>query len=134
MGHELTQVGKTYNAEYSRVEPDVLIVFPEPGFKDNEQSARTNMLWQQGFARDLGRKCGLVVMVNNLISQDAESRRVYSEGLLPELFYGLALVVGNPLARAIGSFFVGLSRPAVPVSLVGSMEEGISWLESVREA
>jgi hypothetical protein len=133
MGHEIKSVGKTFNTEYSKVEPDILIVTPESGYKDNVQAARQNMAWQQDFARKLGRKCGVVVVMNNLLSQDADSRKVYAEGLSPELFYGSALVVNNALSRAIGSFFIGLSRPAVPLTLVGSIEEGITWLEGIRK-
>lgn len=131
MGHELKGVGKTFNTEYSKVEPDILVVSPEPGYKDNPEAARQNMSWQQDFARKLGRKCGVVVVMNNLLSQDADSRKIYAEGLSPELFYGSALVVNNPLSRAIGSFFIGLSKPAVPLTLVGSVEEGITWLEGL---
>jgi hypothetical protein len=133
MGHEIKSVGKTFNTEYSKVEPDILIVTPESGYKDNVQAARQNMAWQQDFARKLGRKCGVVVVMNNLLSQDVDSRKVYAEGLSPELFYGSALVVNNALSRAIGSFFIGLSRPAVPLTLVGSIEEGITWLEGIRK-
>jgi len=132
MSDELKKVGHTFNTEYSTYGPDILVVVPTPGYKDNVEAAFANMEWQKNFARDLGRKCGLVVVLNNLLSQDAESRKVYSEGLLPELFFGSALVVSNPLSRAIGSFFIGLSKPLVPLTLVSSIEDGIDWLENIR--
>jgi len=133
MSIELTKVGDTFNTQYFMFEPDILVVNPTPGYKDNFDAARSNMEWQQTFARKLGMKCGLVVVLNNLLSQDAESRKVYSDGLLPELFYGSALVVGNPLSRAIGSFFIGLSKPVIPLTLVKSVEEGIAWLETIKK-
>lgn len=134
MSGQLKKVGHTFNTEYSTYGTDILIVVPMPGYKDNVEAARANMEWQQNFARDLGRKCGLVVVLNNLLSQDAESRKVYSEGMLPALFFGSALVVSNPLSRAIGSFFIGLSKPLVPLTLVSSIEDGIGWLENIRSA
>jgi len=133
MSIELTKVGDTFNTQYFMFEPDILVVNPTPGYKDNVDAARSNMEWQQTFARNLGRKCGLVVVLNHLLSQDAESRKVYSDGLLPELFYGSALVVGNPLSRAIGSFFIGLSRPVIPLTLVKSIEDGIAWLGTIKK-
>jgi len=133
MSIELTKVGDTFNTQYFMFEPDLLVVNPTPGYKDNVDAARSNMEWQQTFARNLGRKCGLVVVLNHLLSQDAESRKVYSDGLLPELFYGSALVVGNPLSRAIGSFFIGLSRPVIPLTLVKSIEDGIAWLGTIKK-
>jgi len=133
MSIELTKVGDTFNTQYFMFEPDILVVNPTPGYKDNVDAARSNIEWQQTFARKLGRKCGLVVVLNNLLSQDAESRKVYSDGLLPDLFYGSALVVGNSLSRAIGSFFIGLSRPVIPLTLVKSIEEGIAWLGTIKK-
>lgn len=133
MSIELTKVGDTFNTEYFMYEPDILIVNPTPGYKDNVEAAHSNMEWQQTFARKLGKKCGLVVVLNNLLSQDAESRKVYSDGLLPELFYGSALVVSNPLSRAIGSFFIGLSKPVIPLTLVKSIEDGITWLVTIKK-
>jgi len=133
MSIKLTKVGDTFNTEYFVFEPDILVVSPALGYKDNIEAARSNMEWQQTFARKLGKKCGLVVVLNNLLSQDAESRKVYSDGLLPELFYGSALVVGNPLSRAIGSFFIGLSKPVIPLTLVKSIEDGITWLETIKK-
>ena len=130
---ELTKVGDTFNTEYFVFEPDILVVNPRPGYKDNVEAARSNMEWQQSFARKQGSKYGLVVVLNNLLSQDAESRKVYSDGLFPELFYGSALVVSNPLSRAIGSFFIGLSRPVIPLTLVKSIEDGIEWLGTIKK-
>ena len=133
MSFELKKIGNTFNTEYFACNEDILVVNPNPGYKDNVEAARSNMEWQQVFARNLERKCGLVVVLNNLLSQDAESRKVYSDGMLPELFYGSALVVSNPLSRAIGSFFIGLSKPVIPLTLVGSIEDGIAWLETIKK-
>lgn len=133
MVHELKKVGETFNTEYSMYGADILVVVPMPGYKDNVEAARTNMEWQQTFARNLGKKIGLIVVVDNMLSQDAESRKVYSEGMFPELFYGSALVVSNLLARAMGSFFIGLSKPIVPLTLVSSIEDGIAWLENIKK-
>jgi hypothetical protein len=134
MKYELQKIGEMFNTEYSTYNSDILVVVPALGYKDNVEAARSNMEWQQNFARSLGgKKCGMVVVVNNMLSQDAESRKVYSEGMLPELFLGSALVVNNPLARAMGSFFIGLSKPVVPLTLVSSIEDGIAWLETIKK-
>ncbi|MGB8648524.1 MAG: hypothetical protein WCF84_25030 [Anaerolineae bacterium] len=132
MPHELVKIGNLYNTDYLTAGPDILVASPAPGYKDNPESARASIDYQQRYARQLGKKCGVVVVMNNLLSQDAESRRVYAEGATPDLFYGVALVVGNPLARAIGSFFTGLSKPMVPLHLVDSIDSGIAWLETIK--
>jgi hypothetical protein len=67
----------------------------------------------------------------NMLSQDAEARRAYAEVDI-NLFFGAALVVENSLSRALGSFFVGLARPAVPTKLFDSIENAVEWLKTMR--
>ena len=56
--------------------------------------------------------------------QEPEARRAYTE-IDPNLLYGEALVVENAVSRALGSFFVGLTRPKVPTKLFDSVENAI---------
>lgn len=125
-------VGSTVNTDYTIADPDILIITPKAGTVDNPEAARINVEFQTNYARDLGQKCGVVVVMTNLLAQDAETRRVYTEGMSGSLFYAGAMVVGNPLARAIGSFFLGLSRPQMPMKMVDSVESGIAWLQTMR--
>ena len=132
--HKLKKISSEFNADYFIYAPDILVVVPTPGYKDNAESARASVLWQQNFARNLGIRCGMVVVISNLLTQDAECRRIYSEAMLPELFYGNALVVNSLLTRAIGSFFIGLSKPVIPLTLTESIEAGITWLENLKKS
>jgi hypothetical protein len=132
MSTELTKVDSTSNTEYLTADEDILVVWPTAGFKDTAESARMNVDYQCSFARNLGRPCGIVVVMNSLLSQNADARKIYAEGMQPELFYGIALVVSNPLSRAIGSFFMGRSKPLVRLTLVSSIDDGISWLQQLK--
>jgi hypothetical protein len=127
-----TKIGRSSNTAYYQAGDDVLIVLPDAGLKDDETSARENVAFQVQFAEGLGRRVGLVVNLSSLLSQDSAARRVYSS-LDPRLFRGSALVVRNPLARAIGSFFMGLSRPKFPAKLVESIDDGIAWFGLAAE-
>jgi hypothetical protein len=40
----------------------------------------------------------------------------------------VALIVGSPLSRMIGNFFLGLNRTAVPIRLFTSEPAARSWL------
>jgi hypothetical protein len=124
--------GRTSNTSYYMAGDDALIVLPDTGLKDNAASARENTAFQLDVAKRLGRPLGLVVYLTSLLGQDAEARKVYA-ALDKEMFSGSALVVSNPLARAIGSFFLGLSRPAFPAKLVGTIEEGIAWISTLPQ-
>ena len=124
-------VGRTSNTSYYLAAEDILIVLPDAGLKDDEASARENVAFQVSIAKRTGKRIGLVVYLTSLLSQDPAARKLYS-ALDPDMFLGSALVVANPLARAIGSFFMGLSRPKFPAKLVETIEDGIAWFDGLR--
>lgn len=113
---------------------DILIVVPEEGFKDTAETSRLTVAALREYAQKLGKKCGLVIIANNLLSQDAESRRNYAEGITPDLFFGVTMVVSSALARAIGNVAIRLTVMRIPICLSESVESGIAWIESNRKA
>ncbi len=127
------KIGDTTNTEIyiAESDPDILMIVPRQGTKDNGKDACENVAYYHDYARSLGRPCGSLVLMSNMLSQDAEARRAYAT-LDPRLIYAGALVVGNPLSRALGSFFVGLNRPRVPTKLFDTMEKGLQWLKTMR--
>lgn len=127
------KIGDTTNTEIyiAESDPDILIIVPREGTIDNSKDAHENVKYYHEYARSLGRSCGSVVIMSNMLSQDAEARRAYTE-IDPNLFYGGALVVENALSRALGSFFIGLTRPKVPTKLFETLENGVEWLKSMR--
>ena len=127
-------VGNTTNTEYraKKGAPDILIVLPEAGLRDDAASARMNMTFQTEYSERLGRPCAVVVLLGSLTSQDSEARRIYATGMQPARFFAASLVVTNPLSRAIGSFFLGLSRPAVPTKMFPDFDKAIAWAETQR--
>jgi hypothetical protein len=130
---EWKPVGSTRNTRYFQVGADVLVVMPEQGLKDDGPSARTNIDFQTRHAVASGRPCAVVVMLTSLVSQDGEARRIYAAGMDPRVFFAAALIVSNPLARAIGSFFLGLTRPGVPTRLFDSIEPALAWVDTERD-
>jgi hypothetical protein len=113
---------------------DILIVVPEEGFKDTAETSRLTVAALREYTGKLGRKCGLVIIANNLLAQDAESRRNYSEGVTADLFFGVTMVVSSPLARAIGNVAIRLTVMQIPISLSENIESGITWVEANRKA
>ena len=112
---------------------DILIVVPEEGFKDTAETSRLTVAALREYAGKLGRKCGLVIIANNLLAQDAESRRNYAEGITADLFFGVTMVVSSPLARAIGNVAIRLTAMQIPMTLSENVESGIVWIESQRK-
>jgi hypothetical protein len=127
------EIGRTTNTivYIAESDPDILIVVPREGTMDNAKDAQENVAYFHEYARSLGKQIGSVVIMSNMLSQEPEARRAYAE-IDPLLVYGGALVVESALSRALGSFFVGLSRPVVPTKLVDSVESAIEWLKTMR--
>lgn len=123
-------VGRSSNTSYHLVGDAVLIVLPDAGLKDDAASATENAALQIEIAKKIGRPLGLVVYMPSLLGQDHQARKIYA-AMDTKLFHGSALVVTNPLARAIGSFFLGMNQPKFPAKLVATIEDGIAWLASL---
>ena len=119
-------------ADYYLVDDDIILIVPSKGFFDSPRQARESADFQDAYARKLGKKCGDVVVMSNVLSQDAESRRVYSEQAGNGLYYGVALIVDNALSRALGSFLIGMTQSKIPIKLFDTVEKGIEWLRTVR--
>lgn len=130
---QYTEVGKTTNTVVyiAESDPDILIIVPREGTMDNAEDARENVAFFHNYARSLRRPCGSVVIMANMLSQDAEARRAYQE-IDTNLFYAGGLVVEDALSRALGSFFLGLSRPNVPTRLFDTIDKAIEWIKTMR--
>jgi hypothetical protein len=127
------EIGSTTNTVVYTVDsdPDILIIVPREGTIDTVEDARENVAYYHSYARSLGKPCGSVVILANVLSQDVEARRVYQEWDT-SLFFAGGLVVENALSRALGSFFIGLSRPNVPTQLFDTIDNAIEWLRTMR--
>jgi len=127
------EIGMTTNTVVyiAESDPDILIIVPREGTMDTGKDARENVAYYHEYARSLGRKIGSVVIMSNMLSQEPEARRAYTE-IEPQLVYGGALVVESALSRALGSFFVGLTRPKVTTKLFDTIENAIEWLKTIR--
>ena len=97
-------------------------------------TARENVEFQMEYLRTHGQAGVVVVFFDRMTGQDSEARRLY--GNLPDLkvLRGSALVGGTMLGRAIGTFFLGVARPRIPVQLFSSVEEAVAWARSLNGA
>ena len=125
-------VGTDGNSDYYIADPDILLINPRAGMVDTPQTARRAVDFQTAYAKKLGKKCSTLVIMSNVLSQDAETRRLYNEMTVSGHFFGTALIVSNPLSRAVASFAIGLSKPQVPIKLFDTVEKGIDWLRTIR--
>lgn len=74
-----------------------------------------------------GPKPTLVVMPD-MARVDREARALFASDAYSRLCSQTALVVGSPVSRVIGSFFVGLNRPRYPYRIFSDPELAVDWL------
>lgn len=83
-------------------------------------------LYQKGYCDNTRRP--ILVELDNVRTVSKESRGVYSSPDTAEYFSAAALLVGNPVSRIIGNFYLGISKTSMPVRMFTEREEAIAWL------
>ncbi len=121
-------IGKTDNADFFEIAPNILGVLPFEGSTDSETTARQSVKLQLEYLRPLGMRAGIVVFMDPILEQDAGARRIYRDLPDPAFQICYALVGGTGFGRAVGSVFLGLSRPRVPTKMFSTLEEALKWI------
>jgi hypothetical protein len=71
----------------------------------------------------------VLIVLNNVRGITPEARRFYSGDEAAKYISASAFVVASPVSRVLGTFFLGLNKPAYPVRLFTSEAEAIEWLK-----
>lgn len=125
-----TKVGGTAAGGYYLVEPGVIVAVPVPGYVQREADARRSLDEFHRIVSHAGKPHAAIILVDRVRSQDAAARRVWSSADDRGKRCGLALVCASPLARAIGSFFIGFNRPRVPTKMFAEFQKAREWSRS----
>lgn len=126
-------VGDSSNTRYFAVAERILGGVPLPGSKDDRASAEENVVFQNGYFRT-SQPGVVVIFFDNLASQDKDARRVYQTMPDAKWMLGTALVGGSLLSRAMGSFFLGLSKPRIPVKMFKNLDDAKVWASELIAA
>lgn len=127
-------LGVLAGVDYYGIQTDIILVVPPKGFLDSPIKARQSVEFQDNYARQVGKKCATLVVMSNVLGQDAETRRIYNAQAANGLYYGAALVVDNALSRALASFLIGMTQMQIPLKLFDTVENAIDWLVTLRAA
>jgi len=63
-----------------------------------------------------------------------EARAMFASTEAATIFAATALLIGSPLSRALGNFFLGLNKPQMPTRLFTSEAEALSWLREAKHS
>lgn len=73
-----------------------------------------------------GRKAPLLVDTSEAGPQDRPARMEFVRR--GDLVAAVALIVGTPLSRMMGNFFLAVSKPMAPTRLFDDEETAVAWL------
>lgn len=69
-----------------------------------------------------------MVLMQDIARVDREARAFFASEEYMRLCSQTALVVGSPVSRVIGNFFVGINRPKYPHKIFDDHELAVEWL------
>jgi len=119
--------GQTANADFYEISPGMLAVIPFNGCMDDETTAKASVQTQLEYLRCKNRKAGVVIFMDNIAQQTAGARAVYRDEPDPVHQACFALVGGTVFGRAVGSVFLGLSKPRIPTQMFATLEQALDW-------
>jgi hypothetical protein len=70
----------------------------------------------------------MIVDIRRVRTVQRESRQLYSSDEVVRHISATALLVGNPVSRITGNFFLGLNKAQFPVKLFTNKDQAIKWL------
>jgi hypothetical protein len=75
-----------------------------------------------------GKRLPTLVDMTGTLSIDREARRYFAGPETAAVQNATALIVSSPFTQAIGNFFLGLNKPAIPTRLFTNKSDAIAWL------
>jgi hypothetical protein len=125
-----TRFGQTANADFYQIDASVLGVVPFEGCTDDEDTAKASIETQQAYLRSKGQKAGSIIFMDGIVQQTTGARAAYRDLPDPKYMVCFALVGGTMFGRAVGSVFLGLSKPRVPTQMFANLEQALAWCHS----
>jgi len=130
-----TQFGQTANADFYQIDESILAVVPHEGCTDDEVTAKASIETQLAYLRPRNQKAGIIIFMDGISQQTTGARNVYRDLPDPKTQVCFALVGGTAFGRAVGSIFLGLSKPRVPTQMFATQEQAVDWChEQVKKS
>jgi hypothetical protein len=80
-----------------------------------------------------GKKRPLLIDTKTMRSFAREARKYYAGEEAAKVASAVAIIVGTPVSRVLGNFYLGLSNPHIPSRLFVSEDEALEWLKGYGE-
>ncbi|MCH9682796.1 MAG: hypothetical protein K0V04_15275 [Deltaproteobacteria bacterium] len=126
-------VGETSNTAYYVDHRGVLLALPHRGAHDTKTTAVENLAFQKAHFRSRNDPPVVAIFFDRLASQDRMARKAYADDPSSQWSLGFALIGGTMLTRAMGSFFLGLTRPDAPLKMFKNITSARPWIDSLQQ-
>ena len=98
-----------------------------PGAEEVLDDAIENLLAVRNVCED--KEYPTLIDIRELKSITQEARKYYASDETARFGKATGLVIGSPMTRGIGNYFIQLNRPALPLKLFTSEGKALDWLE-----
>ncbi len=117
----------TQTAKVRLDENGILRVTCLPGATQTLAQAHENMSVEVQLSR--GKRRPILVDLTGMKSFDRDARAYYAGEEAAKYQSAIALLIGSPLSRVIGNFFIGFNKSPMPTKLFTSEPEALEWLK-----
>ena len=125
-----TTIHTTKTAKIWICEEEIFHISCLPGSVHRLEEALENMAVFPAEGKD---ELPVLADIRHVKAIEREAREVYrNRDKYNMQVSALAILVGSPLSRAIGNFFIGLSRMPMPTRLFTSESDAVQWLKEAR--
>jgi hypothetical protein len=80
-----------------------------------------------------GKRLPLFIDTKTMRSFSREARHYFAGEEAARCASAAAIIVGTPVSRVLGNFYLGLSNPHLPSRLFSSEDEALAWLKGYLE-
>jgi len=109
------------------IAPGVMVAVPDEGVVEVVSLSQAVYDGYTRAAASVGHPIAVLVYVDRLGDQTPEVRTFWQNVMHPDVVACVALISSSFFARAISSFFIGISGPKVPTKMLGTEESALLW-------
>ncbi len=80
-----------------------------------------------------GRRRPMVADLSKLLYASREVREHYASEEAAKVVSAVGMVVGSPVSRVIGNFFLRLNRPVYPIRMFDTRDAAVAWARGFIE-
>ncbi len=96
--------------------------------------ARENVDAQERVRDDLNKaKIRVLIDMTSVTEMSKEARDYFANERTASIQRATALLIGSPVSRVIGNFFMGLNKPISPTKLFTDPGKAIQWLHTFSD-